>query len=214
MIPAIKQSISVRSLIFAVILCASQSELHAQLMQSDAIVSRTLLNSERIAERFGSYGIKVLERSERVRVSNLFSADGQQLTCRTFAIVFYPQVSRPVFAAEHRQILNGGSIGQIFADHGWRVKKVNRYFGAMQTTEQVAELMRDRSARSLAIHLYDFVVSRGDIEVVYATIAEVHHPDYLSLSQLRDIYGSADPPGPEAATALDQLLTMTRQKMN
>jgi hypothetical protein len=214
MIPTVKQNISVRFLLFAVVLCGAPSKLYAQSTQPGAVLSRPLLNSERIAEDFGSYAISVLEQSELVRVSNLYSVEGQQQICRTYAIVFYPQVISPELVAEHRQILNGGSIGQVFADHGSSIKKVNRYFGAMQTTEQVAELMRDRSARPLAIHLYDFVVVRSDVEVVYATIAEVHHPDYLSLDQLRAIYGSVDRPGREATIALDQLLAMTRQKMN
>ena len=214
MITTLTHSMSVRSLVCVAILCAAQSGLYAQSMQSAATLSRPLLNSERIAERFGSYGITVLEQSDLIRVSNLYALEGQRKTCRTFAIVFYPQLTHPAVAAEHRQILNGGSIGEVFADSGWNIRKINRYFGTMQTTEQVAELMTDRSARPLAIHLYDLMVSRPGDEVLYATIAEVHHPDYLSLDQLNAIYGSANPAGQDAPIALDQLLTMTREKMN
>jgi hydroxymethylpyrimidine pyrophosphatase-like HAD family hydrolase len=84
----------------------------------------------------------------------------------------------------------------------------------MQTTDRVADLMRDLSARPLAIHLYDLVVSKNGAEAVYATIGEVHHPDYLNLEQLRAIYGTADPQGQDAQLALDQLLATVQEKMN
>ena len=47
---------------------------------------RELLNSERIAQRFGSYGIEVLESDGRVRVSNLYSNEQGGRICRTFAV--------------------------------------------------------------------------------------------------------------------------------
>ena len=48
---------------------------------------RELLNSERIAAEFGSYGVDVLEQDEHVRVSNLFSGSAENKICRTFAVV-------------------------------------------------------------------------------------------------------------------------------
>src|SRR5262245_52025727 len=59
---------------------------------------RELLNSERIAAKFGSYGIEVLEQTDGTRVSNLYSGTGAEKICRTFAAVRYqpmmdPQVS-------------------------------------------------------------------------------------------------------------------------
>ena len=52
------------------------------------MLSRALLNSERIEQRFGSYGITVLEQSDLTRVSNLYTLEEERETCRTFAIVF------------------------------------------------------------------------------------------------------------------------------
>jgi hypothetical protein len=48
---------------------------------------RELLNSERIAAAFGSYGVEVVEQDSQVRVSNLFSGAGAGRVCRTFAVV-------------------------------------------------------------------------------------------------------------------------------
>ena len=64
---------------------------------------RELLNSERIAAAFGSYGVEVLEQDEQVRVSNLFSGAGQDKTCRTFAIVRYPLRLDGAVSAEHAE---------------------------------------------------------------------------------------------------------------
>src|SRR5262245_26355355 len=86
---------------------------------------RELLNSERIAAAFGSYGVEVLEQDEQVRVSNLFSGAGEDKTCRTFAIVRYPPELDGAISAEHAEIVAGGSIGAVFASHGWEVRKTH-----------------------------------------------------------------------------------------
>jgi len=79
---------SARFLVFVAIVCGAQSGLYAQSTQSGAMLSRALLNSERIEQRFGSYGITVLEQSDLTRVSNLYTLEEERETCRTFAIVF------------------------------------------------------------------------------------------------------------------------------
>lgn len=148
-----------------------------------------LLNSERIAQEFGSYGIAVLESDETIRVSNLYSMDGDRRTCRTFAVVRYPAHVDPMFSAEHQLILDGGSIGAVFAARNWAVEKSHRYYGEVRATDKLAELMGTVSGASLAVHLYVLEVSKSGTRLEYATIVEVHHPDYLTLKDLPAIYG-------------------------
>ena len=77
---------------------------------------RELLNSERIAAAFGSYGVEVLEQDEQVRVSNLYSgAAGRQdlPDVRDRALSAAPSIPR--VSAEHAAIVAGGSIGAVFA---------------------------------------------------------------------------------------------------
>ena len=54
--------------------CACRA-LHRPPAQAPA---RELLNSERIAAAFGSYGVEVLEQDDTVRVSNLYSGEGEE----------------------------------------------------------------------------------------------------------------------------------------
>ena len=68
--------------------------LVAQLHASAQAPVRELLNSERIAATFGSYGVEVLEQNGAVRVSNLFSGEGEERVTRTFAVV-RPTSTRP-----------------------------------------------------------------------------------------------------------------------
>src|SRR5688572_8293898 len=84
---------------------------------------RELLNSERIAAAFGSYGVEVLEQDDQVRVSSLFSLAADEKTCRTFAVVRYPPRLDSAVSAEHAAIVAGGSIGAVFTAHGWEVRK-------------------------------------------------------------------------------------------
>jgi hypothetical protein len=55
--------------------------------QSRSGQDQPLLNSERISQRFGSYGIEILDASSDYRISNLFSDEDGLAITRTFAIV-------------------------------------------------------------------------------------------------------------------------------
>lgn len=152
---------------------------------------RELLNSERIERTFGSYGIDVLASDADVRVSDLYSGEGEHKVCRTFAVVRYPQRIDPRFAAEHALILAGGSIGATFAGHGWMVVKTHRYLGEIDAPPRLKALMGGIDAARLAVDVYVLDVVKDDVRLEYAAIAEVHHPDYLGLADLERIYDSA-----------------------
>jgi hypothetical protein len=149
----------------------------------------TLLNSERIEQRFGSYGIEVLEAEGAVRVSNLFSEHDRQRITRTFAVVTFAE-EIPVAAADaHAQIMAGGSIGAVFASHGWTVSRRHLWFGEVPASDRVLAMMQAAAPAALATHIFELIVSRPDEPPFsYATIAEVHHPAYLSLAELGDIF--------------------------
>lgn len=104
--------------------------------------SAAQLNSERIEQRFGSYGIEVLSSDDALRVANLYSTEVDHGVCRTFAVTRFPD---PVAAA-------------------------------------------------------------------YATIAEVHHADYLALGDLIVIFGDDWREGLDAEAAAS-MLALTLQAM-
>jgi hypothetical protein len=168
---------------------------------------RELLNSERIEQKFGSYGIAVLRSDAQLRVANLFSTAraapgaGEQRTCRTFAVTRYPDEVAPSFAAEHAEVLAGGSIGAVFAGHGWRVTKTHLHYGEIEAAPGVAELMRVRPGIRLALDAYVLAVEKDGAALEYVSIVEIHHPDYLGLADLETIYGPADARGREALLA-------------
>ncbi|HEU4616401.1 MAG TPA: hypothetical protein VFV10_00075 [Gammaproteobacteria bacterium] len=172
-----------------------------------------LLNSERIEQRFGSYGIDVLSSDAAVRVSDLYSLEHGRKICRTFAVVLYPAEPDPRYADAHAEILAGGSIGAVFKRHGWIVTKTNLYFGTLAPTPKVAALMHDASGRPLAVHVYGLYVTKDGTTLPYATIAEVHHPDYLTLSRVREIYGGTDAVPADEAGVVQRVLDVTEEKM-
>ena len=161
--------------------------------------ARQLLNSERIAARFGNYGIEVLASDSRERVSNLYSEANGARTCRTFAVVRYPAAIDPALAAEHDEIVRGGSIGAVFAAHGWQVVKTNLRYFEIDAPERVASLMRVTTGTRLAAHAYELDVAKDGQTFQYALLVEIHHPDYLKRDDLRAIYGPADATSREAA---------------
>lgn len=148
-------------------------------------------NSERILYKFGSFGIEVLENSPRLRVSSLYSThDGVNIN-RTFAVVAYPDIIEPAFAAEHAAIINGESIGIVFKQNGWQIRKDHQYFGEIDAPAGHFGQAGDANGKNTiptAIHVYSLVVSKDDAEYRYAMIAEIHHPDFLRLEDLAEIY--------------------------
>jgi hypothetical protein len=152
---------------------------------------RPLLNSQRIEKIFGNYQIEVLKNGDQLRVSDLHSlADGVRTT-RTLALVTYDEKIDQELTDEHRMIVRGQSIGEVFLAHAWVVEKENRYFGEIEASQDYAPSyakMGDIPATNLAVHIYELFVRKGDLRVHYADIAEVHHPDFLDLVDLQAIY--------------------------
>jgi hypothetical protein len=153
---------------------------------------RELLNSERIAAKFGSYGIAVLEQDDTVRVSNLFSGKDAERVCRTFAIVRYAERMDPALGAEHAAIVAGGSLGAVFAAAGWEVRKTHLRYGMHTASQRLAELMHVAAGTPLAMDVYALDVAKDGRTLEYAALVEIHHPDYLTSEQLLALYGPAD----------------------
>ena len=151
---------------------------------------RELLNSERIAAAFGSYGIEVLEQPAGQRVSNLYSGAGDEKTCRTFAVVRFERID-PRVSAEHAAIVAGGSMGAVFVAAGWEVRKTHLAYSEIRATPRLASLMRIAERRQLAMHIYALDVAKDGQTIAYATLVEIHHPDYLTREDLPRIYGAA-----------------------
>ena len=158
-----------------------------------ASASAQILNSERIEQTFGSYGIDVLYSDEALRLSSLYSEHADQRIMRTFAIVAYPEIVDEPFATEHREILQGGSIGTTFTAAGWEVVKINLLFSEFRRGADLAGLMGGEAAGWFATHAYRLDIVRPGERYSYATIIEVHHPDYMNVEQLQAIYSQVLP---------------------
>lgn len=171
------------------------------------------LNSERIEARFGSYGIEVLASDRRFRVSNLFSTDTAtgRRTTRTFALVRYPDKVPDALVREHTAIVSGGSIGATLKASGWDVLKTNLWFGEIDSTPLLQELMALTQQKQLAVHVYALAAEQGEHTLTYAQIVEVHHPDYLNLAEVRRIYAQDGPGGGEAQVSA--LLAELRERI-
>jgi len=149
-------------------------------------------NSDRIRLKFGSYGIEIVESGARIRVSNLYSTTGGVKTNRTFAVVMLPDVIEPAFSKEHDAIINGQSIGIVFKGHGWKIEKHHQYVGELDVGPDfsaVHSVFGDIGEVQPVIHVYSLLIKKDNKQFHYASIAEVHHPDYLGLEDLRAIFG-------------------------
>ena len=152
------------------------------------------LNSERIKERFGSYGIEVLSHESGIRRSSLYSIDGDSRICRTYAVVRFVDESTPRVADAHADILAGGSIGATFKSTGWRMGKVTMHVGSISldgSDHVISDLMRIDGPTELGVHAYQLVLEKDSQTIDYATIVETHHPDYMSLPELEKLYGDS-----------------------
>ncbi len=150
-----------------------------------------LLNSDRIEQRFGSYGIDVLQQDDRVRRSSLYSVDDGVRTCRTYAVVSYHEPLAIELASAHAAIVAGDSIGATLRVAGWEIGKETLYVGTVRLPDPshgVARLMRLDGAATLGLHAYRLRLDKDQQTVWYATIIEAHHPDYLTETDLIRLY--------------------------
>ena len=167
-----------------------------------------LLNSERIEQRFGSYGIKVLASEAGLRRSSLYSIDNNRHICRTYAIVSFTEDLDSSYGPEHAKVLAGNSLGEIFKANGWSMHKQTLHIGSFdigQSDAEIIQLMRLPPNQTLALHIYQLLLVRDEQIFEYATIVEAHHPDYLSQADLLDIYHYDDSES-LAASSLAELI--------
>jgi hypothetical protein len=147
------------------------------------------LNSERIEQTFGSYGIDVIYAEDDMRISNLYSLHGGAKVMRTLAIVELPSSIDDAIAAEHQAILDGGSIGAVFTDAGWEVVKTGHSYFSTGLPPAVLEAMGITENTRFAAHYYQLALAKRRRTIDYALIIEIHHPDYLGEAALEAIYG-------------------------
>ncbi len=153
-----------------------------------------VLNSERIEARFGSYAVTVLAQDGRWRISSLESLDQGITTTRTFAIVRFAEPVPIELQNTHQRILAGASLGATLQTAGWQLHKSNVDISSVVLSDcqhVIPERMRIAENSILASHVYQIVAVRSGQTLPYATIAELHHPEYLRESDLQRIYGRA-----------------------
>jgi hypothetical protein len=149
------------------------------------------LNSERIKQEFGSFGIEVIECSAERRVASLYSLENGARVCRTYADVAFNVSFVPELAVEHALVLAGQSIGAVFKRHGWSITKRHAHVGSVTLTPDdagILSLMRLEPPQQVALHSYIFEVRKNGAIFDYASITERHHPQYLTAADLRAIY--------------------------
>jgi len=150
-----------------------------------------LLNSQRIEQRFGSYGIAVLASEAGLRRSSLYSLFDGKPICRTYAVVRFTDQLDDRYREEHTQVLAGNSIGAIFRSQGWDFHKQTLHIGSLALPREntsIGRLMQVPGPQELALHIYQLLLVRQEQVLEYATILEAHHPGYLTEHDLRDLY--------------------------
>ena len=158
---------------------------------SACVVEPELLNSERIESQFGSFGIDVVSYEQGVRRANLYSMANGRPVCRTYAVVRFDNVPEESIGPEHAQIVAGASIGATFKANGWQIFKETRYLGEQTLTpaeNTIATLMHVDPPTDVAMHVYRLLLKKESQIIESATIIELHHPEYLGLTRLRELF--------------------------
>lgn len=181
--------------------CSNQlHKSHIATDSKDYILTTSLLNSERIQMKFGSYDLKVIKEDSTVRVSNLYSLEEGKKITRTFAVVQYPKTIDEAYLPEHLKIIKGRSIGQVFKEGNWIIDKEDLFVGEILPSinySSIYTLMGNIITSDLAVYSYLFKIHKDGKSYTYATITEVYHPDYLKLNDLKKLY-------PEASFTLNE----------
>ena len=142
----------------------------------------TLLNSDQIMQKFGSYGVEVLSQSDGVRLANLYSQHDQLAICRTLAVTRFHEPTPSSLAEADSHIRQGESIGMTLKEAGWSVDKhvateclapAGKYFEAL-TAGTVPR------GTDITVRVYTLRTTQGEQSVDYAAIAEAYHPAHIT----------------------------------
>ena len=139
------------------------------------------LNSDLIRERFGSYHVDVLRRSDDTRVSALSSEDNGERVCRTFAVTQFMPLNR--------------SIGATLRGAGFEVDKrsLDITTARLEDSSHAAlERMHLEAPATLAMHIYSLGIRDKSTTSPFAIIAELHHPEFLVYEDLRELFSVHD----------------------
>lgn len=180
---------------------------------SACVVEPEMLNSERIESQFGSFGIEVVSYELGVRRANLYSIDDDQHVCRTYAVVRFDNVPKERIGAEHARIVAGASIGATFKSNGWQIFKETLYLGELTLTpaeHAISTMMRVDEATDVAMHVYRLLLRKEAQIIEYATIIELHHPQYLGLERLQELFAVNTLTEPEPQLLDDWTALLTR----
>jgi len=158
-------------------------------------VTPSLLNSERIAQRFGSYGVRLLEQDGPLRVACLYSQELNGEPCRTVAVTLLDQPPPEELAAVAAAIDAGASLGATLKSAGWTVVKRHHLVSEHDAGIDFARLLHwpDGSPPpKVAVLAYELWAERGAVAHRFARIAEAYDPAYLDISELGRIEPGAD----------------------
>ena len=162
---------------------------------SACTIQPELLNSERIEQKFGNYGLEIIQQQDGVRHSSLYSTTDGVRVCRTYAVVEFVDSAVADFAGTHQAVLSGQSIGSSFQTAGWQLDKQTVYVGNISVPgpqHAIAKLMQLDSATTLGLHAYRLILTKNTRTIHYATIVESHHPAYLTERDLIELFPVED----------------------
>ena len=141
------------------------------------------MNSDRITARFGSYGVELLEQSQRHRIANLHSGIVPEHICRTLAVTVFHLPVHDDLRQVDEAIRAGASLGATLRSAGWRVVRSD----AAQATAPAGSAFERLSQQScpagtpLALQVYTLLAASDAQRLPYAAIAEAYHPDHVAL---------------------------------
>ncbi len=154
-----------------------------------------LLNSDLIRERFGSYHVDILRRSDSTRVSALSSEANGERICRTFAVTQFMPCDLPIDASVIAHIEDGGSIGATLRRAGFEVDKQSLDISEVTIDDKshaALQCMHLDAPLALALHIYTLGIRDRDKSSPFAIIAELHHPDFLTRPALQELFTLSD----------------------
>ena len=154
------------------------------------------MNSDKIRERFGHYGVELLEQNTTTRLASLYSLSGDQRITRTLALTRFELPTHNAVAEQDAQIRSGDSIGATLRQAGWTVVKNNTIDCQVTAGRRFALLGGATLSPEdpVLLRVYTLSVVKQDLALDYAIIAEAHHPEHTAvhaaLSPLSEIKAS------------------------
>lgn len=134
------------------------------------------LHTDMLEEKYGPIHAEVIHHDDEVREANLVDEGG---ISRTYALTFLTfDHNNEELVNINEEIKSGGSIGKVFREHGYEVRKNVIKVYVVNLPSQLKDKFKVESDKAKARLSEFYAAKEGQTPIIYGVVTEIYSPDF------------------------------------